>query len=100
MGIDPKIPPVEITADDFDEQVDKQVSPRAKASEMEHALRYHIRKHLDEDPTHFERLSERLSGILKEDALTRLRCCVGDTTTPRGDYSPAHNILCYSKIQP
>jgi type I restriction enzyme R subunit len=66
LGIDPKIPPVEITADDFDEQVDKQRSPRAKASEMEHALRYHIRKHLDEDPTHYEKLSERLKGILKE----------------------------------
>ncbi len=66
LGIDPKIPPVEITADDFEEQVDAQRSPRAKASEMEHALRYHIRKHLDEDPIHFERLSERLSGILKE----------------------------------
>ncbi len=66
LGIDPKIPPVEITADDFEEQVDKQRSPRAKASEMEHALRYHIRKHLDEDPTHYEKLSERLKGILKD----------------------------------
>ena len=41
-------------------------SPRAKASEMEHALRYHIRKHLDEDPTHYQKLSERLKGILEE----------------------------------
>ncbi len=66
LGIDPKIPPVEITAQDFDEQVDKHRSPRAKASEMEHALRYHIRKHLDEDPTHYEKLSQRLKGILDE----------------------------------
>jgi type I restriction enzyme R subunit len=66
LGIDPRIPPVEITADDFGEQVDRQRSPRAKASEMEHALRYHIRKHLDEDPTRYEKLSERLKGILKE----------------------------------
>lgn len=66
LGIDPRIPPVEITADDFEEQVDGQRSPRAKASEMEHALRYHIRKHLDEDPTRYEKLSERLKGILKE----------------------------------
>ena len=34
LGIDPKIEPVEITADDFDEQVERQRSPRAKASEM------------------------------------------------------------------
>lgn len=66
LGIDPRIPPVEITADDFEEQVDGQRSPRAKASEMEHALRYHIRKHLDEDPTRYEKLSERLKGILEE----------------------------------
>ncbi len=66
LGIDPKIPPVELTADDFEERVDEQRSPRAKASEMEHALRYHIRKHLDEDPTHYEKLSERLKGILEE----------------------------------
>jgi len=66
LGIDVKIPPVEITADDFDEKVAKERSPRAAVSEMEHALRHHIRKHLDEDPTHYEKLSERLSGILKK----------------------------------
>jgi len=66
LGIDPKIPPIEITSAQFDDHVDKERSPRAKASEMEHALRYHIRKHLDEDPTHYEKLSERLRGILQE----------------------------------
>ncbi len=66
LGIDPKIPPISLTDGDFDAHVDKQRSPRAKASEMEHALRYHIRKHFDEDPEYYERLSERLKGILKE----------------------------------
>jgi type I restriction enzyme R subunit len=33
---------------------------------MEHALRYHVRKHLDEDPEHYRKLSERLEGILEE----------------------------------
>jgi type I restriction enzyme R subunit len=66
LGIDPRIPPIEITADDFDEHVERERSARAKASEMEHALRYHIRKRLDEDPVHYERLSERLKGILDE----------------------------------
>ena len=66
LGIDPKIPPIEITAADFGQHVENERSPRAKASEMEHALRYHIRKHLDEDPTHYKKLSERLKGILKE----------------------------------
>jgi len=66
LGINPRIPPIEITAADFDDHVDEERSSRAKASEMEHALRYHIRKHLDEDPTHYEKLSERLKGILEE----------------------------------
>jgi len=65
-GIDIKIPPVAITDAKFDTEVNKEGSPRAKASEMEHAIRSHIRKHLDEDPEHYEKLSVRLSGILKE----------------------------------
>ena len=32
---------------------------------MEHAIRSHIRKHLDEDPVRYRKLSERLSEILK-----------------------------------
>jgi type I restriction enzyme R subunit len=66
LGIDPRIPPIEITSAQFEEHVERERSPRAKASEMEHALRYHIRKHLDEDPIRYEKLSERLKGILKE----------------------------------
>ncbi len=66
LGVDPRIPPIEITSAQFEKHVERERSPRAKASEMEHALRYHIRKHLDEDPTHYQKLSERLKGILKE----------------------------------
>ncbi len=42
----------------------RQVSDRAKASEMEHAIRHHIKKKLDEDPVHYQKLSERLDEIL------------------------------------
>ena len=65
-GIDPKIPPVSILDAKFEEAVEAHSSPRAKASEMEHAARHHIRMHLDEDPVYFESLSERLEGILHE----------------------------------
>jgi Domain of unknown function (DUF3387). len=65
LGIDPRIPPIEITDAQFDQHITRERSPRAAASEMEHALRYHIRKHLDEDPTHYTKLSERLKGILQ-----------------------------------
>src|SRR5204863_385603 len=66
LGIDPKIPPIAITDANFDQHVEKQGSRRARASEMEHALRYHIRKHFDEDPVRYETLSQRLEQILEE----------------------------------
>jgi type I restriction enzyme R subunit len=64
LGIDPKIPPIAITDATFAGHVEKQVSPRAKASEMEHAARHHIKKKLDEDPVHYQKLSERLNEII------------------------------------
>ena len=39
-------------------------SDRAKASEMEHAVRHHIRTHVDEDPVYYGKLSERIDEIL------------------------------------
>lgn len=50
----------------IDDHVASQASPRAQASEMEHTLRDHIRKHFREDPEHYEKLSERLEHILSE----------------------------------
>lgn len=64
LGIDPSIPPISILDAEFGDHVEGERTPRAKASEMEHALRYHIRKHLDEDPEHYQKLSERLDEIL------------------------------------
>lgn len=65
-GIDPKIPPISLTDAKFAAHVDAERSPRAKASEMEHALRYHISKHFEEDEEHYKKLSERLESILRE----------------------------------
>jgi len=45
--------------------VARAANDRAKASEMEHAIRSHIRKHTDEDPVLYRKLSEHLSDILK-----------------------------------
>jgi type I restriction enzyme R subunit len=66
QGVDPKIPPISILDASFEEKVEAHASPRAKASEMEHAARHHIRVSFDEDPVYFESLSERLEGILQE----------------------------------
>jgi type I restriction enzyme R subunit len=65
LDIATKIPPVSITAPDFIAKLNGLTSDKAKASEMEHALRFHIRKNFDEDPARFTKLSERLDQILK-----------------------------------
>lgn len=60
-----KIEPTSILDADFEQAVDAHVSNRAKASEMEHAARYQIRKHFDEDPVYYKKLSEKLEEILQ-----------------------------------
>ena len=65
LGVDPKIPPIQLNDAEFDTHVARAANDRAKASEMEHAIRSHIRKHTDEDPVLYRKLSERLSDILK-----------------------------------
>ncbi len=64
LGVDPKIPPIQLTDAQFDTHLARTVNDRAKASEMEHAIRSHIRKHVDEDPVLYRKLSERLNEIL------------------------------------
>lgn len=66
LGIDPKIPPIQLTDTDFEGHVAGSGGDRAKASEMEHAIRSHVRKHLDEDPVLYRKLSERLNKILQD----------------------------------
>lgn len=65
LDIATKIPPISITDPDFLAKVKGLTSDKAKASEMEHALRFHIRKNFDEDPARYTKLSERLDEILK-----------------------------------
>ncbi len=65
LGIDPKIPPIQLTDAEFDTHLARAANDRAKASEMEHAIRSHIRKHIDEDPVLYRKLSEHLNDILK-----------------------------------
>lgn len=65
LGVDPKIPPIQLTDAEFDTHLARAANDRAKASEMEHAIRSHIRKHTDEDPVLYRKLSERLNDILR-----------------------------------
>jgi type I restriction enzyme R subunit len=68
LGINPKIPPIELLSDDFIAHVHKHAAgnPEAKASEMEHALRKHITVHFDEDPAFYKRLSEKLERLIQD----------------------------------
>ncbi|MFG1876107.1 type I restriction endonuclease subunit R [Sphaerisporangium sp. NPDC049003] len=66
LGIEQKLPPVALTAPDFAQKVEALPGPRARASEMEHAIRHHITVHRAEDPARYQRLSERLEEILKQ----------------------------------
>jgi type I restriction enzyme R subunit len=64
LGVDPKIPPISLTDTDFGTQMGRFANQRAKASEMEHAIRAHIREHADQDPVLYRKLSERLTQLL------------------------------------
>ena len=54
----------DLLAADFEKHVSGLKSPRAKASEIEHAIKAHISVRIDEDPAYFKKLSERLREIL------------------------------------
>ncbi|MBF2754680.1 MAG: HsdR family type I site-specific deoxyribonuclease [Gammaproteobacteria bacterium AqS3] len=64
-GIDPKIPPVELFADGYLDKLNQHKSPRAKAFEVEHAIKHHINVNIDEDPEYYKTLSERLEDIIR-----------------------------------
>lgn len=66
LGINPKVAPVELLADDFIENLNKHSggNPEAKASEMEHAIRKHCTVHHDEDPAFYKSLSEKVENLI------------------------------------
>ena len=68
LGINPKVPPVELLADDFIEQLNKHAGGNyeAKASEMEHAIRKHCTVHHDEDPAFYKSLSEKVEKLIDQ----------------------------------
>ncbi len=88
-GVDPKIPPTAITAAEFEEVLKKLSGSRARASEMQHAARYHIVGFGNQNPAFARKMSEKLEEILKRfkddwDALEReLRRFIN--TLHRGD---------------
>ncbi|HQO08396.1 MAG TPA: HsdR family type I site-specific deoxyribonuclease [Bacteroidales bacterium] len=65
LGIDTKVQQVSILSDEFKTKVDYlNKTPKSKASEMEHAIRWHIKVNIDKDPTLYARFKDRLEMIL------------------------------------
>jgi type I restriction enzyme, R subunit len=65
LGIDTKVFEVSILSDEFKNNVDLlNKTPKSKASEMEHAIRWHIKVNLEKDPTLYGRFKDKLETIL------------------------------------
>jgi HsdR family type I site-specific deoxyribonuclease len=65
-GVDPKIPPVDLLATDFKQRLQEHKSDRAKASEIEHAIKHHIDINLEQDEEYYKSLSEKLRAIIEQ----------------------------------
>ncbi len=65
QGINPKIPPMDILDARFEAHVGGLRSAKSRASEMLHAIRYHIKIHLNEDPERYSSMRQKLDDILK-----------------------------------
>ncbi len=66
LGINSRIPPVSLLSDDFRKELDKQGGSKAKASEMEHAIRRHIKVNMQNDPALFTKFNEKLESIIRQ----------------------------------
>jgi type I restriction enzyme, R subunit len=65
QGIDPKIPPLDLLDPDFMAKVQAHERPRAKASEMEHAIRRHCKIKFNQDPVFYGKLVEKLEALIQ-----------------------------------
>jgi len=68
LGINPKVPPIELLSDDFIEQLNQHAdgNDEAKASEMEHAIRKHCTVHEDEDPAFYKSMSAKVENLIDQ----------------------------------
>lgn len=64
LGIDEKVAEVSILSPDFGKSSTPYSTPKSKASEMEHAIRYHIKVNLEKDPSLYNHFKDRLETIL------------------------------------
>jgi len=65
-GVDPRVPPTKLFDLEFEQVLAAQTNDRAKASEIEHAIKAHIKVKLDEDPEYYQSLSRCLQEIIQK----------------------------------
>ena len=68
LGINPKVPPVELLSEAFIESLNQHAAgnAEAKASEMEHALRKHCTVHHNEDPAFYQSMAEKVDKLIDQ----------------------------------
>ncbi|MBL7113036.1 MAG: type I restriction endonuclease subunit R [Bacteroidales bacterium] len=65
LGIDTTISTVPVLSEEFKIKVNAlNKTPKSKASEMEHAIRWHIKVNLDKDPVFYSHIKDRMEMIL------------------------------------
>jgi type I restriction enzyme R subunit len=64
-GIEQKVAPISIIADDFQQHVKTRNREKTKAAAVEHAIRHYIDINIDEDPELFASFAEALREILE-----------------------------------
>ena len=66
LGIDSRVAPVSLLSKDFAKEVNKLgKNSKSKASEMEHAIRRHIKVNINKDPALYKRFLQRMEEILE-----------------------------------
>ena len=97
-GIEILVKEVQLFSLEFDEKIEALKTDRAKASEMEHAIRHEINLLVDENPDYYQSLRERLEAIIKErreeriDAAQQLALLNGLREDLRDERAQAENI--------
>jgi type I restriction enzyme R subunit len=65
LGIDSRVAPINLLSRDFAKEVDKLgKNSKSKASEMEHAIRRHIKVNINKDPALYKRFLKRMEEII------------------------------------
>jgi len=65
-GVDPRVPPTKLFDEAFQRALEELPSGPAKASEVEHAIKAHIKVNLEQDPEYYQSLSLRLKEIIEK----------------------------------